>query len=61
MSDRAKDVAWLKSRLEGIAAFDDEGANQHLARSGSYSRFDEPGSVKVAREILAEWPEIFPA
>lgn len=48
------DKAWLKARLEPIACHDDKGANEHLDRTGSFSRFDEPGSVKTAREILAE-------
>lgn len=61
MTERKKDLAWLKSQLENVACFDDKGANEHLARSGSYNRFDEPGSVKIAREILAEWTEIFAA
>lgn len=54
-----KDLAWLKGQLERIAAFDDKYANDQLARSGSYTHFDEPDSVKIAREILAEWSEIF--
>lgn len=40
--------------LTRIAALDDDGANQHLETTGSYGRFDEPGSVQVAREALQE-------
>jgi hypothetical protein len=38
--------------LERIAAFYDTGANAHLEKTGSYSLFDEPGSVRTAREAL---------
>lgn len=47
-------IEWLRSRLGKIAALDDKLANVHLKNTGSYSAFDEPGSVKIAREILAE-------
>lgn len=53
--DRAN---WLRVRLEHIAALDDHLANVHLAQTGSYGAFDEPGSVEVAREILAELKEL---
>lgn len=45
---------WLIDHLRQIAALDDELANDRLATTGSYSAFDEPGSVKIARKILAE-------
>ncbi len=43
----------LVSALREIAAFDDEGANARLVKTGSYSSFDEPGSVQIARAALA--------
>jgi len=47
----------LIAALIGIAAFDDIGANDRLATNGSYSGFDEPGGVRVAREALASIKE----
>ena len=38
--------------LEEIACYDDKGANERLAARGSYSSFDEPGSVQTARAAL---------
>lgn len=43
----------LREALRQIAAFNDEGANVALRKHGSYSGFDEPGAVQVAREALA--------
>jgi len=42
----------LEAALTKIADFDDVGANAYLAASGSYGRFDEPGSVCTARIAL---------
>lgn len=42
----------LTIALTRIAAFDDTGANERLARDGSYASFDEPSSVQIAREAL---------
>lgn len=42
----------LVAALTEIAAFGDEGAEAHLKATGSYGRFDEPGAVKIARNIL---------
>lgn len=39
--------------LRDIACFEDGRANNYLDRNGSYSAFDEPGSVQTAREALA--------
>jgi hypothetical protein len=51
---RLKDaLASARKALEEIACFRDEGANERLAKTGSYGSFDEPGSVKIAREFLA--------
>ena len=47
-------VRKLETALTEIACFDDQGANQRLANTGSYSMFDEPGSVEQAREALKE-------
>lgn len=45
-------VAELEAGLTKIAALDDVGANDYLKARGSYGRFDEPGSVQIARETL---------
>lgn len=45
---------WVVERLKMIASLDDKMANHHLETTGSYACFDEPGSVRVAREILIE-------
>ena len=42
----------LVEGLRRIAAYDDEGACDFLARTGSYMAFDEPKSVVMARAIL---------
>jgi hypothetical protein len=42
----------LYAALERIAAYDDVSANEQLAATGSYSAFDEPGSVRIARAAL---------
>lgn len=46
-------IARLETALRQIASFDDAGANERLAATGSYGRFDEPGSVQIARAALA--------
>lgn len=51
---------YLIDRLWQIAAVDDKLANEWLETSGSYSMFDEPGSVKIAREILADLGALSP-
>ena len=43
----------LMDALIKIAAFTDTGANAFLDRTGSYSCFDEPGSVEIARAAIA--------
>jgi len=43
----------LKEALDAIACKDDEGANRHLELHGTYSLFDEPGSVQIARTALS--------
>lgn len=40
--------------LHKQADFTDEGGSAHLARTGRYSLFDEPGAVQAARELLAK-------
>jgi hypothetical protein len=47
-------IARLRAALEAIAAFGDRRANERLARDGSYASFDEPGSVRTAREALSD-------
>lgn len=44
----------LVAALTKIAAFDDEAATAYLDATGSYSRFDEPGAVRIARKALKE-------
>lgn len=41
--------------LYRIAAFDDKGASERLEITGSLSSFDEPGSVKMARDALRQY------
>ena len=41
----------LRAALERIACWDDP-ANHRLELTGSYSDFDEPASVQIAREAL---------
>lgn len=44
--------------LEKIAAFDDRGASEYLARTGKYTYFDEPSSVRTARKALRNIAEV---
>lgn len=44
----------LLEALEEIAAFNDRAANAYLKQTGSYSLFDEPGSVQIARAAIAK-------
>lgn len=44
--------ARLREALDRIAAWDDTGAGELLTACGSYSAFDEPGSVEIARKVL---------
>ena len=53
-------IAHLETALRQIAAFDDKGASERLTASGSYARFDEPGSVKIAREALGRGRFVMP-
>lgn len=54
IEEAADRITALEAGLRMIACFDDVGANAHLERTGSYSRFDEPGSVQIARALLKE-------
>jgi len=42
----------LLAALMQIAAWDDRQGNDTLARTGSYAIFDEPNSVRIARQAL---------
>jgi hypothetical protein len=44
----------MYAALKKIAQYDDEGANARLAATGSFSAFDEPGSVEIARKALPD-------
>lgn len=46
-------VERLEMTLTKIAAFSDSAASERLKTTGSYSSFDEPGSVQIARHALA--------
>lgn len=48
----AEEAEKLREALRKIAAFDDVGASAYLKNHGSYGMFDEPGSVRIAREAL---------
>jgi hypothetical protein len=43
----------MRDALEKIAAFDDRHAQKRLDETGSWSGFDEPGSVQIARAALS--------
>lgn len=49
---QAAEIERLRAALIEIASFDDEVANRNLGETGSYSSFDEPGSVQIARAAL---------
>ncbi len=60
-SDRAEAIKFacnaypkLIEALQEIACLNDIDGNHHLALSGSYGMFDEPGSVRTARATLIE-------
>lgn len=42
----------LEAVLRTIASYDDKSANEYLEDFGSYSAFDEPGSVSLARDYF---------
>ena len=46
-------VKALVEALDRIATWGDTKASMHLEETGSYSWFDEPGSVQMARAALA--------
>jgi len=52
ISDAAAEIERLREALTVIASYDDKGASARLANTGSYSAFDEPGSVEIARTAL---------
>lgn len=47
-----EEIERLREALRKIAAYDDAAANAYLRATGSYSTFDEPGSVEMARGVL---------
>lgn len=56
--DEARECArMLCGALRDIGAYSDEGASGKLAMTGNYAWFDEPASVRKAREALAATPE----
>jgi hypothetical protein len=60
IEEHAAEIARLREALEEIADFGAEwqpGAEECLARTGSYHLFDEPSSVKIARTALTHPPE----
>jgi hypothetical protein len=46
-------VEVLEKALKEIACFDDDAAGAYLKNHSSYARFDEPGSVEIARAALS--------
>lgn len=53
LNDEAADIIdELERALMEIAAYDDEFASRKLEETGSYGKFDEPNSVRIAREAL---------
>lgn len=51
-------VEILQAGLMKIAAYDDVRASAVHARNGSFSLFDEPGSVQIARETLSAFASL---
>jgi hypothetical protein len=49
-----QEIERLRAALIEIAAFKDQFANKGLRNIGSYAGFDEPISVKIAREALRD-------
>ena len=43
--------------LQRLAQYDDKGACERLARTGSYSSFDQPRAVQEARNALERWKD----
>lgn len=54
MNEAADRIEALEAALRKIAAYTDTLANARMAATGSYSAFDEPGSVQIARAALGE-------
>jgi hypothetical protein len=52
-----EEIERLRAALIQIAAINDTGANERLALTGSFSSFDEPRSVEIARRALGVHPE----
>lgn len=50
-------VETAREALEKIGAFDDEASNNYLERTGRYSHFDHPASVRIARQALQDIEE----
>ena len=48
------EVERLREGLEQLAAFTDTQASFHLACTGSFGLFDEPGAVEIARALLGD-------
>lgn len=53
--------AQMYQSLIKIAAYDDSLASEKLAKTGSYSGFDEPGSVEIARNTIRELAALSPS
>lgn len=49
-----RENARLRNALEKIAALNDDSANSYLSLTGSFSSFDEPASVEIARAALQQ-------
>ena len=55
-SAAADEIERLRKVLLQIAATTDEQAEKHLQETGSYSRFDEPNAVQIARKAIRNAP-----
>lgn len=53
LATKASRIDALETALRNIACFDDAGASHVLLSHGTYYAFDEPWSVRLAREALA--------
>lgn len=50
--EAAAAIEAYRAGLTEIAAYNDISASENLKATGSYSAFDEPGSVETARALL---------
>ncbi len=52
IADQTAEIERLRGALTKIAAYNDKTAEAHFWKEGNYAAFDEPSSVKIARQAL---------